>query len=73
MNKKEKAKKLLEKLQEKEAEVKNLKKSFSEIEKEIFGDMQRELSSEFPEVHVLQNSDGLLTKVLWEGRKFFLS
>lgn len=72
MNKKEKAKKLLEKLQEKEAEVKNLKKSFSEIEKEIFGDMQRELSSEFPEVHILQNSDGLLTKVLWEGRTFDL-
>ena len=64
MNNKEKAKKLLEKLQEKEAEVKKLKKSFSEIEEEIFDDMQRELSSEFPEVHFLQNSDSLLTKVL---------
>ena len=72
MNNKEKAKKLLEKLQEKEAEVKKLKKSFSEIEKEIFDDMQRELSSEFPEVHFLQYSDSLLTKVLWEGRKFDL-
>ena len=34
--------------------------------------MQREFSSEFSEVHFLQNSDSLLTKVLWEGRKFDL-